>query len=279
MYVKLDLLILRRIKSKYSVALYELMKDYQNLGGYRISVEDFRKLMGIQPGQYEIFTMLRKRVLDKAVDEINGKTDLFVAYDLEKVGRKTLAVLFKVKKRNQSLLPDNTQGAIEEKLKGFGIKTSLIKKLIKRHKGDYLWANIAIVEEQMAQGNVRNPTAYLLKAFQENFIPEETEYSKRQKKEAEKKKAQQQERENKIKAEKEKRKAFQTWKAKEVKRRLNDLSSSELENLFQEYIGSILDHPIFSKMYEAKGFENPIIQDNRHRYLEPQVAFDEGTRL
>ncbi len=45
MYVKLDLLIIRGLNSKHSVALYELMKDYQNLGKYHCAVEAFRKLM------------------------------------------------------------------------------------------------------------------------------------------------------------------------------------------------------------------------------------------
>jgi len=41
--------------------------------------------MGIKEGQYSIFTMLKKRVLDKAVDEINNKTDLQVEYEVERL--------------------------------------------------------------------------------------------------------------------------------------------------------------------------------------------------
>ena len=44
MYVKLDLLIVRGLTSKHSVALYELMKDYQNIGKYACKIEEFRKL-------------------------------------------------------------------------------------------------------------------------------------------------------------------------------------------------------------------------------------------
>lgn len=47
MYVKLDLLILRGLNSKYSSALYESLKDYQNLKKIRIEIDNLRKLMGV----------------------------------------------------------------------------------------------------------------------------------------------------------------------------------------------------------------------------------------
>lgn len=72
------------------------MKDYQNIGRIRIEVDNFKKLVGIEPEQYKIFTMLKKRIIDTAVDEINEKTDLKVIYDLEKEGRKITAIVFRV---------------------------------------------------------------------------------------------------------------------------------------------------------------------------------------
>jgi plasmid replication initiation protein len=95
-YVKLNLVILRGLNSKHSVALYEFMKDYQNLGKYRCEVGEFRRLMGIKPEQYSIFSMLKKRVLDTAVEEINEKTDILIAYELERMGRKITSIVLKV---------------------------------------------------------------------------------------------------------------------------------------------------------------------------------------
>jgi plasmid replication initiation protein len=60
-----------------------MLKDYQNIGRIRVEIDAFRKLLGIEPDQYKIFTMLKKRIIDTAVDEINEKTDLKVVYDLE----------------------------------------------------------------------------------------------------------------------------------------------------------------------------------------------------
>ena len=80
MYSKLDLFAIRDLNSKYSVALYELIKDYQNIGGITITVENFRKLMGIDQGKYRYFTMLEQKVIQKAVTEINQKTDIHITF-------------------------------------------------------------------------------------------------------------------------------------------------------------------------------------------------------
>ena len=87
MYARLDMLILRWLNSKYAVAIYELMKDYAGIGTYSMSIEQFRHRMGLEAGEYTVVTMLRKRIIDKAVDEINNKTDIRVEYDLIKTGK------------------------------------------------------------------------------------------------------------------------------------------------------------------------------------------------
>jgi len=86
------------LESKHSIALYEVMKDYQKLGEYTCSIDTFKNLMGIETGQYQIFTMFRKRVLDRAIDEINSKTDIHLDYRLVKQGRKNVAINISVTK-------------------------------------------------------------------------------------------------------------------------------------------------------------------------------------
>lgn len=123
-----------------------------------ITVEDFRVLMGVQEGQYLYFTMLRKRVLDKSVDEINRKTDIFVEYDLETEGRKFTSIIFNMQvKENSSLKFDSNQEIIE-KLQALGLKMKQAEELLEKHDEQYLWANIAIVEEQFSKGKIKNVT-------------------------------------------------------------------------------------------------------------------------
>ena len=147
-YVKLNLLVLRGLESKHSIALYEILKDYLNLGRLRLSTDAFRDLMGVQPGQYQYFTMLRKRVLDKSIHEINEKTDIKVSYELEREGRKFTAINFKMSSKEKDAFQFETKQEVLDKLLSLGLKKETASKLLKKHDEQYLWANISIVEEQ-----------------------------------------------------------------------------------------------------------------------------------
>ena len=63
--------------------------------------------------------MLKKRVLQKAVDEINEKTDIVVSYNLENEGRKVVAINLFVEAKENNALSHNASHTIEEKLKEF----------------------------------------------------------------------------------------------------------------------------------------------------------------
>lgn len=81
-----------------------------------LSLEDIRKAINLPEHQYQQFGMFKKRIIDKAVDEINSFSTLyFVQYKLDKAGgRKVVGIEFEVMNRaaamhRQLLVPkDNT---------------------------------------------------------------------------------------------------------------------------------------------------------------------------
>ena len=42
-YAKIDLIVIKGLKSKYSIILYELLKDYENVEIPVLSIEKFRE--------------------------------------------------------------------------------------------------------------------------------------------------------------------------------------------------------------------------------------------
>lgn len=82
-------------------------------------IGDFRAMMGIQPHQYRSFTMVRKRVLEIAIEEINSKTDIEVSYDLEKQGKKIAAIIFKMRSKSNAITGIEQHDKIKDKLKAF----------------------------------------------------------------------------------------------------------------------------------------------------------------
>lgn len=87
-FAKIDLSIIKMLKSKYSVILYELLEDYKNVNVPKMTIEDYRELMGIEENQYKMTADLKKWVIEVAKKEINEKTHFTVDYKLIKTGRK-----------------------------------------------------------------------------------------------------------------------------------------------------------------------------------------------
>jgi len=221
--------------------------------------------------------MLKKRVLDVAVQEINEKTDINLSYELQRQGRKVLAIHLFVQAKKGKQTPQNTSSAIKQKLKAFGIKDQQIEALIAKRDEQYLWANIAIVEEEHKKGKISNVTAYLMKAFEVDFRPIETEHDRVKKLKAEerfeksKRAALEQEQRNGL------LKRFEQQKMQAVSKVLNSLKAEEIEALKAEFLAGIQANPLFKKMLDTKGFESATIQSYRHNFIAqkhlPKTAY------
>lgn len=245
--------IWRGLNSKHSLALYEILKDYQNIGRIRIEVDNFRKLVGIEPEQYKIFTMLKKRIIDTAVQEINEKTDLKVVYDLENEGRKISAIVFRVSGMAPYETEQKTNEEIMHKLNTMGIKESKAKELLEKHDEDYILANIRVIEEELKNGkDIRNIPAYLMKAFEVDFRPQETEFDKIQtKKKQDKATASKQAEEWELKR-KELLKQFERQKTQAVANVLDKLDDQETATLKAEFLAEIEKSPLHKRVLESK---------------------------
>lgn len=90
-------------KSKYSLPLYELLKSYANMSltakqhvfSYRISIEEFRSMMGLGT-KLEHHSDLKRRILDVCVGEINQYTDIKVEMEEERYGKAVRFLLFRI---------------------------------------------------------------------------------------------------------------------------------------------------------------------------------------
>ena len=85
-----------RLRSQYSLRLYNWAKKYATVGSKRVSLDRLRKVLGlesirdaagnlIQEAPLPVWANLRQRALDTAIAEINKKTDLRIS--LEELGR------------------------------------------------------------------------------------------------------------------------------------------------------------------------------------------------
>lgn len=94
-FTEYELIAVLALKSKFSLRLYELFKSYEYQKQYKVSLEALRRTLMIDT-EYSKFYDFRRYVIDKAIDEINAFTDLYITYEVDKDGRKIAGFIFNI---------------------------------------------------------------------------------------------------------------------------------------------------------------------------------------
>lgn len=82
----------------YSKRLYYDMKLFEDKGFRTYLVDDMREKYECPPS-YKKYSLLKARVIDPAVNEINTKTDLMLSYKEEFNKTKVVRLVFSIKKK------------------------------------------------------------------------------------------------------------------------------------------------------------------------------------
>lgn len=84
------------MKSKYSIRLYEICKSWAKAHRKEYTIEDLKAMLGIAENELERYSDFKKRVLDKAQEEINGFTDLNISFEAIKKSKKPVAFIIHI---------------------------------------------------------------------------------------------------------------------------------------------------------------------------------------
>ncbi|MEK6189961.1 MAG: replication initiation protein, partial [Carnobacterium alterfunditum] len=85
------------LNSTYSIRLYELMKKWQHIGKWENSIEELKLKFGVSEGSYERYNHFKTRVILRAVEEVNEKTDLHIKVNEIKKGRSVERIEFLIR--------------------------------------------------------------------------------------------------------------------------------------------------------------------------------------
>jgi plasmid replication initiation protein len=196
MYGKINLSIQSSFTSGYGLALYENCVRYRNLRRTKVfSLDTFRKIMGLSDEKYLAFRDLKKRVIGKAVEEVNIFSDLIVEPNIKRVGQKVVSIYFDVSEKSAFLLSSGFEKKLivdkltkEDQADSTGDRGSLIKS---KMKGIYFLNEKTIgelikkygmqkIEEKMQQieetpsflcGKILNLTGFLIEALRKDYEP------------------------------------------------------------------------------------------------------------
>ena len=114
-YFRYELWNALRLKSPNQIRMYEILKQYENLGKRELSVKDLRELLGISDTEYSSRTGwsdFKKGVLDSCQKALKEITDISYTYERGKTGAggKWLTSIFHISKN----VPVNTQMTLFE---------------------------------------------------------------------------------------------------------------------------------------------------------------------
>lgn len=128
------------MKSQYAIRLYELLKSYQrNNYQWFFNIEQLKKQLNGE--KYTRFPDFRRWAIEPAVKEINKFTDINIAWEPIKEGRKVIRIIFyMIGKKKNALL--ETEKSITEALDGPIDILSLIQKKTNSVKSQFFRENL-----------------------------------------------------------------------------------------------------------------------------------------
>lgn len=89
------------MKSSFSVRIYELMKSYAFQKTKIFELDELKRLLMVEKVKsYDRFPDFRRKVLEKAQEEINELTDLNIYFEPITKGRKVVKIKFKIECKN-----------------------------------------------------------------------------------------------------------------------------------------------------------------------------------
>ena len=93
-----------KLKSFYAMRLYELLVQFRKTGERTIDIARFRDTMDLRD-KYTDVKNLRVRVIEPAIADINAQTNLVVAWQVKRIGRKVVGLSFIIEETPQEKLP------------------------------------------------------------------------------------------------------------------------------------------------------------------------------
>ena len=170
---------LMQFKSIHAIRIYELLKQYENIGERIMEIEEIKKYCGIGE-KLSRYSDFEKRILLISQREINNKSDIKIEFERIKHSRKIVAIKFIIRKNKAYALSNNTVKQIQDMrrrppvydiLKEFGLSTKMVNTVIKNHDEQYLHNAIRAVDIQLEKKQVRNTKAMILTAIKEGWNP------------------------------------------------------------------------------------------------------------
>lgn len=166
------------MKSAHAIRIYELLKEFEGLGGRTLSLEEIRGACGIKKGQYHFYKDIRVYVIEIAQREINEKTDIEFDYEPIKEGRKVVAIRFTIRPNPRAqevdaIRDDPARARHLYRLTQNGVSEGRARELIETHSPEVVaWALEECARRMRGRDKIENPAGWLVEAISNDWRPQ-----------------------------------------------------------------------------------------------------------
>lgn len=178
-FTSIRLRYLLRLKSEYSIRIYEILKRYEGLGNQYFPLERLRFLLNIEPGKYEKYGHIKSKILLKAQKELAEKTDLHFEFEEKKNGRTVVGVHFFIKTTKKTVSEviekdEITKGNSIAVLIDMGIRYETAKQLLAEFGEEQVLKNLEYVFNTKSEDKIENIAGYVIAAIKGNYVASTT---------------------------------------------------------------------------------------------------------
>lgn len=185
-YSKINLSVLRELKSTHALVLYENCNRYIGNGQTPVwELDIFRKLMVVE-GKYKEFKFLKRDVIVPAMKEVNAYSNIQIDLRTVRKGRSVAALQFTVKPNPQLALlgieEDDKLTVTDgyKTLRKLGIPDKLARSWLIDYGEEHVLDKVDLTLSQAASGKIKSSkTGFLKAAIEEDYHNEGAEKRKR----------------------------------------------------------------------------------------------------
>ena len=179
-FTTINMIDMMQFKSVHAIRIYELLKQYENIGVRILDIEEIKECCGVK-GKLRKYDHFEKYLLLISQREINEKSDIHIEFERIKPFRKITGIKFIITKNKAYEQRNNPLGqtqevkrkpAVADTLKEFGLSARVINQTLKENSAQAIQDAINAVDLQLSRGHVRNAKAMLITAIKEQWHPE-----------------------------------------------------------------------------------------------------------
>jgi hypothetical protein len=171
-YSKINLSVLREMKSAHALVLYENCYRYVDIAHTPWwDVDVFRRLMSVdQMTSYKQFKLLNRAVIQPAMKEVNELSNIQLELETKRKGRSVTGLRFLIRPNPQLSLigmdseDDITQMPAYQALLAEGISKTLARAWVLEHDEEYIFDKLDLAGSESAKGKIKSSKAGFLKA-------------------------------------------------------------------------------------------------------------------